>query len=192
MPLLFKSLNHGDVAFGFFNIETDMILLDNYFFFASDVSDHVIELASHRPDENCTMVWNGYILAEKQIGNLMGAITGVDLRGFIGEVYGHFPFPCVQEEFKQHPEGYTNRELVENIARRYAPSTKIKVVTDLAAQAIRIGDYLFDKPVFKELLTYLWAGGYPRWMDGVRPGYIVRMKECVERSAYPLLGFKLE
>jgi hypothetical protein len=192
MPLLFKSLSHGDVAFGFFNVETDMILLDSYFFFASDVSDHVIELASHRPDENCTMDWDTYILAEEQIGNLMGAITGVDLRGFIGEVYGHFPFPYVQEEFKQHPEGYRNRELVESIVRRYAPSTKIKVVMDLAAQTIKIGDYLFDKVDFKELLTYLWVGGYPRWMDEVRPGYIVRMKECVERSTYPLFGFKLE
>ncbi|MCX5812355.1 MAG: hypothetical protein NT178_07405 [Proteobacteria bacterium] len=191
MPLLFKSLNHGDVAFGFFNIETDMILLDNYFFFAADVSNYIVEITSRAPDESCIMEWDVYILEENRIGNLMGAITGVDLWGFIGEVYGHFPFPYKPEEFKQHPEGYTNRKLVEDIVKRYAPSTKIKVVTDLTVQTIKIGDYTFDKQGFKELLTYLWVGGYPQWMDGIRPDYIIRMKECIENSTYPLLGFKL-
>ena len=33
MPLTFDSLSHGKVAFGFFNIESDMLLLDHYFFF---------------------------------------------------------------------------------------------------------------------------------------------------------------
>ena len=191
MPLLFKSLNHGDVAFGFFNIETDMILLNNYFFFASDISNHIMELALHAPDEHCTMDWDVYILKENQIGNLMGAITGADLSGFIGEVYGHFPFPREPEKFKQHPEGYVNRELVENLVKRYAPLTKIKVIMDLDARTIKIGDYIFNKLVFKELLTYLWVGGYPQWMDGARPDYIMRMKECVEHSAHPLFGFKL-
>ena len=191
MPLLFKSLSNGDIAFGFFNIEIDMILLNNYFFFASDIADHILELASHASDELSTMDWDVYVLEENQIGNLMGAITGADLWGFIGEVYGHFPFPYTPEEFKQHPEGYVNREPVENTVKRYAPLTKIKVVMDLAAQTIKIGDYIFNKPVFKELLTYLWVGGYPQWMDGIRPDYIMRMKECVEHSTHPLLGFKL-
>jgi hypothetical protein len=191
MPLLFKSLNHGDVAFGFFNIETDMILLNNYFFFACDISDHIIELASNTSDESCTMDWNVYILEENRIGNLMGAITGVDLCGFIGEVYGHFPFPYKPEEFKQHTEGYANRELVEDIVKRYASMTKINVVTDLIDKTVKIGDYIFDKHGFQELLTYLWVGGYPRWMDGIQPDYIIRMKECVENSTHPLLGFKL-
>jgi len=31
MPLEFDSLSHGKIAFGFFNIETDMILLGHYF-----------------------------------------------------------------------------------------------------------------------------------------------------------------
>lgn len=34
MPLAFQSLNRGRAAFGFFNIETDMLLLDNHFMFA--------------------------------------------------------------------------------------------------------------------------------------------------------------
>jgi hypothetical protein len=28
MPLAFESINHGTIAFGFFNIESDMLLLD--------------------------------------------------------------------------------------------------------------------------------------------------------------------
>ncbi len=32
MPLSFRSENHGNIAFGFFNIESDMLLLENYFF----------------------------------------------------------------------------------------------------------------------------------------------------------------
>ena len=32
MPLSFSSTTHGNIAFGFFNIESDMLLLENYFF----------------------------------------------------------------------------------------------------------------------------------------------------------------
>jgi hypothetical protein len=31
------------------------------------------------------------------IGNLMGAIYGIDFRGFIGEVYKLFPFPKTEK-----------------------------------------------------------------------------------------------
>ena len=34
MPLAFESLSHGTVPFGFFNIDSDTLLLDRYFFFA--------------------------------------------------------------------------------------------------------------------------------------------------------------
>ena len=46
MPLAFESLSHGTVAFGFFNIESDMLLLDRYFFFAGDFCDCVTALAA--------------------------------------------------------------------------------------------------------------------------------------------------
>jgi hypothetical protein len=32
MPLAFESLSHGTIAFGFFNIDSDMLLLDHYCF----------------------------------------------------------------------------------------------------------------------------------------------------------------
>lgn len=126
MPLLFQSLSHGEIPFGFFNIETDMILLNNYFFFASDMAENVIKLAENK-GESQEQAWPVYILGEGQIGNLMGAISGVVFQGFIGEVYTHFPFPHEPERFKQNPEGYKTRGLIEEIVSRYTGLTTITV-----------------------------------------------------------------
>lgn len=184
MPLMFKSLNHGEIPFGFFNIETDMVLLDNYFFFASDMAKSVVEMATEESG-TVSQEWNVYVLEEAQIGNLMGAISGVDLRGFIGEVYGHFPFPCDPGELKQNPEGYTRRELVEEIVRRYTSPSRITAAIEPDAKTIRVGRYLFDGKGFHRLLNYLWTGGYPKWKSDIRPAYIVEMKDVVEISRNP-------
>ncbi len=56
MPLLFQSLSHGEIPFGFFNIETDMILLQNYFFFASDMAENMIKLAENTEISGANMV----------------------------------------------------------------------------------------------------------------------------------------
>lgn len=184
MPLLFQSLSHGEIPFGFFNIETDMILLNNYFFFASDMADNVTMLAEDASGMANEQVWSVYILHEGQIGNLMGAISGVVFEGFIGEVYTHFPFPHEPEKFKQNPEGYKTRELVEEIVNHYArPST---VAVDSESQGIRIGEYHFSMKGFHALLGYLWRGGYPCWKDGIRPPYILHMKRAAEGSTNPL------
>lgn len=186
MPLLFQSLSHGEIPFGFFNIETDMILLNDYFFFASDMADHVVRLAEDQDDSQREYPWSVYILETGQIGNLMGAISGVVFDGFIGEVYTHFPFPHEAEKFKQNPEGYKTRDLIEKIITRYTDSTTINVTVDRAGQEMGIGEYRFSRLGFHALLGYLWAGGYPRWKDGIRPSYIVRMKNAVKRSSNPL------
>ena len=186
MPLLFQSLSHGEVPFGFFNIETDMILLNNYFFFASDMSYNVIKLAGNESGMSQEQTWPVYILTDGQIGNLMGAISGVVFKGFIGEVYTHFPFPHEPEKFKQNPEGYKTRELIEEIVKRYTSLSTITIEIDTDAQSLRIGEYRFNKPGFHALLGYLWAGGYPRWKDTVRPSYILKMREAVEHSPSPL------
>lgn len=187
MPLLFQSLSHGEIPFGFFNIETDMILLNNYFFFASDMAENVIKLAENK-GESQEQTWPVYILGEGQIGNLMGAISGVVFQGFIGEVYTHFPFPHEPERFKQNPEGYKTRGLVEEIVSRYTGLTTITVTVHTQEQRLYIGDYHFNKPGFHALLGYLWAGGYPKWKDGVKPSYILKMREAIERSSNPLFS----
>ncbi len=187
MPLLFQSLSHGEIPFGFFNIETDMILLNNYFFFASDMAENVIKLAENK-GESLEQTWPVYILGEGQIGNLMGAISGVVFQGFIGEVYTHFPFPHEPERFKQNPEGYKTRGLIEEIVSRYTGLTTITVTVHTQEQRLYIGDYHFNKPGFHALLGYLWAGGYPKWKDGVKPSYILKMREAIERSSNPLFS----
>ena len=94
MPLAFDTTSHGRVAFGFFNIESDMLLLENLFFFADRFCEHVIRLAENRRDQPFQQQWVGYEISNKNdIGDLMGAIHGITRDGFIGTVYGHFPFP---------------------------------------------------------------------------------------------------
>jgi hypothetical protein len=187
MPLLFQSLSHGEIPFGFFNIETDMVLLNNYFFFASDMADSVIRLAGNDGGMYQEQTWSVYVLEEEQIGNLMGAISGVVFQGFIGEVYTHFPFPHEPEKFKQNPDSYKTRQLVEGIIRSYTGLTQVLVTTDLDGAKIQIGEYAFSRSGFHALLGYLWAGGYPRWKGSVRPLYISKMREAVERSRNPFL-----
>ncbi|MEJ2023744.1 MAG: hypothetical protein P8Y00_01760, partial [Deltaproteobacteria bacterium] len=45
MPLAFESLSHGTGAFGFFNIASDMLLLEHYFFFAEDFCAWIVDMA---------------------------------------------------------------------------------------------------------------------------------------------------
>ena len=120
MPLAFDSLSHGRIAFGFFNIETDMILLEHYFLFAGDFCGHISKSAQAPSNEIYESAWDIYLIEKNaDVGNLMGAIHGIDLSGFIGEVYKLFPFPAERENFKQNPEGFKTRPLVEKVIQRY-------------------------------------------------------------------------
>ena len=123
MPLEFQSVSHGPIAFGFFNIETDMLLLDHYFLFAKDFCSYVGELLSREKHESEKTIWKVYYIERgTDIGNLMGAIHGVIYQGFIGEVYKLFPFPKEQEGFKQKPDGFKNRSSVEKLIQQYSLS----------------------------------------------------------------------
>jgi len=186
MPLAFHSISHGQVAFGFFNIDTDMMLLDVHFFFADDLSAAIREMASRSGDGPTDVQLNGYTLDAASIGNLMGAIRGFDLSGFIGEVYRRFPFPGEEEKFKQQPEGFENRGIIEDIVKKYADMRPIHIIADGARKSVDMGGYLFDREGFQALILYLWAGGYPRWRDGLRPAYVMDMKKAIEGSRDPL------
>ena len=116
MPLEFESISHGPIAFGFFNIETDLILLNHYFLFAEDFCHSVSSIAEGQINGTYKASWNIYLFElREKIGNLMGAIHGVDHSGFIGEVYRHFPFPKKRTEFKQKPDGFKRRPEIEEI-----------------------------------------------------------------------------
>jgi len=106
MPLEFDTLNHGKIAFGFFNIETDMILLEHHFFFAQEFCRHISESAQVPSNEAYESSFDSYLIENhRDIGNLMGAIHGVDFKGFIGEVYKLFPFPEERESLNRTPRG---------------------------------------------------------------------------------------
>ncbi|MBP7527744.1 MAG: hypothetical protein KA801_07460 [Syntrophorhabdaceae bacterium] len=182
MPLAFHSLSHGEVAFGFFNIDTDMMLLDVHFFFADDLSAAVGDMASGRDDGAARVRLNAYTLDAALIGNLMGAIRGIDLRGFIGEVYRRFPFPAEEEKFRQQPEGFQNRAIIEEIVKKYAGMRPIDILADGVRNTVDFGGYLFDREGFHALILYLWEGGYPRWRDNLRPAYVIEMKEAIRKS----------
>ena len=88
MPLGFESTSHGSIAFGFFNIESDMLLLDSLFFFADAFCSAVEQAGEHGRAEI-----DGYRIDEREkIGDLHGAIAGRVFSGFIGSTYRVWPF----------------------------------------------------------------------------------------------------
>jgi hypothetical protein len=182
MPLEFESISHGKVAFGFFNIETDMILLNHYFLFAQDFCRYIVH-AAQKNDRTYEASWEVYPIEKgAEIGNLTGAIHGIDHTGFIGEVYMLFPFPAKSEAFKQSPEGFKNRAIIEKMIQKYAKRTNISFFVDQKKEKISIGQYVFTKTAFQELIKYIWMGGFPRWKDEIRPEYVMTMKRRIEES----------
>jgi hypothetical protein len=184
MPLAFQSLNRGTVAFGFFNIDTDLLLLQQYFLFADDFCRHLIRMAEDKKQETHEASWEMYTIDEaRKIGDLMAAIHGIRYTGFIGEVYKRFPFPKREGEFKQKPEGFQNRAWMTSLLERWAVNKMVPVRVDQENETISIGEYLFTKEVFHQLIQYVWVGGYPRWKDEIRPDYVTKMKGSFEKAS---------
>jgi len=184
MPLVFHSLNRGNIAFGFFNIDTDLLLLDHYFLFADAFCAYIIHLAQQTGRDSYESLWEVYdIPTRMEIGDLMGAIHGVRHIGFIGDVYRLFPFPQRQADFKQKPEGIKSRLAVEPILEKYAGQAKIPFRADIEHETVAIGEYLFTKEVYHQIIDYVWLGGYPRWRDDIRPDYVMQMRRSSEGSS---------
>jgi len=114
--------------------------------------------------------------------SVSGAIDGIDHRGFIGEVYKLFPFPQNRDGFKQNPEGFKNRSLIENLIQKYAKGMEIYFRINKKRDQINIGEYAFNRTSFQELVKYIWQGGYPRWKDDIRPDYVLAMKANIDPS----------
>ncbi len=183
MPLAFQSLNRGTVAFGFFNIDTDLLLLQQYFLFADDFCGHLIRMGQDKRQETYETSWEMYSMDNpSDIGDLMAAIHGIRYTGFIGEVYKRFPFPKKEAEFKQKPEGFQNRPWMISLLERWAVSKTVPVRVDKENKTVSIGEYLFTKEVFHQLIHYVWVGGYPRWKDDIRPAYVMDMKGSIEKA----------
>ena len=194
MPLAFESLSHGTIAFGFFNIESDMLLLDQYFIFADDFCRNIEKMAGFPGGKTGEDIWQVYHIGDpQQIGDLQGAIHGVHYTGFIGEVYRRFPFPELAADFKQKPDGFQNRSVVNEIIQEFAQEVEIKITIAEDARVIDIGAYSFLHNIFHELINYVWRGGYPRWKDEIRPKSVMSMKHTLSQNIPGILaGFRFD
>jgi len=187
MPLAFKSSSHGTVAFGFFNVDSDMLLLQHYFFFAAEFCETISGIAGMEGTGALKKTCKVYTIDDPEnIGDLHGAIRGDHYSGFIGEIYRTFPFPEKPEDFKQKPEGYKNRSAVESIIRKYGRPSEIAVAVGREGREVSIGEYVFGKNSFHELIRYVWQGGYPKWRNETRPDYVLAMKEKILKGNHPV------
>jgi len=187
MPLAFESTSHGTLAFGFFNIDSDMLLLDRLFFFSTEFARHLSNLAHAPADLPFTATWEGYYIKRSEdIGDLMNAIHGIRCSGFLGDVYKRFPFPEDSGMFRQKPEGTTTRSTMEKIIQRFAKPEKIFLNVKGPENDVEIGPYKFSRKVFQDMVLYVWLGGYPRWTEGSPPAYIREMKQHIETSDHPV------
>jgi hypothetical protein len=127
------------------------------------------------------------------MGNLMGAIHGVDLSGFIGSVYRLFPFPRNLEEFKQKPYGSKCSASIEGLIERWAIPINVSVTIETGSLQVRIAGFLFSKEIFQQIVGYVWRGGMPGWEDGIRPEYVVKMGKAIKETSSPIFqGLLLE
>lgn len=182
MPLGFPSSSHDTIAFGFFNIDTDLLLLEHYFLFAPEFCRYISDLAARGDEESPAMTWDVFRIPRENIGDLMGAIHGTHLAGFIGEVYRRFPFPAREVDFVQKPEGSQNRAVVEEILQEFSSGAAISFQAEKDHGVVAIGEFVFTPDTFRSIITYVWLGGYPRWREGVRPDDVLNMKKAVEES----------
>ncbi len=183
MPLAFPSRSHGTVAFGFFNVETDCLLLDRLFFFCTDFCVAVAELAAQGATGGRAQLPGFRFERAEAIGDLMGAIHGVSRAGFLGEVYGLWPFPADPEGFRQKLHGAANRASVEAALRRRATPETIALVSEAGGGPVAVGEYVFTRSGFLDLLAYVQRGGYPTWEgreEGQRPACVQTLADAAK------------
>ncbi len=180
MPLAFESISHGTIAFGFFNIESDMLLLDRYFFFATDFCEAVCKMAEEQGGTTIKFPFPAYVIKNPaDIGDLHGGIAGTHYSGFIGETYKKHPFPKEQINFKQQTEGYKTRDEFERMIQNFGKPVKMVLRKSSRKDQVLIGPYVFSLPGFLQLIEYVIQGGYPKWLDGIAPDYVAKMQQKV-------------
>ena len=110
MPLAFESESHGEIAFGFFNIDGDMLLLERTFFWAEEFCRAVSGLADAGTGTALEARIPAWVIDRAEdVGDLMGAIHGVRYTGYLGAVYRRWPFPHAPGAFRQRLDGAANR-----------------------------------------------------------------------------------
>jgi hypothetical protein len=70
-----------------------------------------------------------------------------------------------------------------SLLEKWAAGKTISVRAGQEHETVSIGEYLFTREVFHQLIQYVWVGGYPRWRDEIRPDYVMEMKFRLEESS---------
>jgi hypothetical protein len=186
MPIGFETTNAGQIAVGFFNIETDCLLMGRYFFFASDFCGWVKSWAEQDPPES--LVKEFYVADRFQdIGNIHAAMAHFYQQDLLSDVFQRFPFPEDPLAFRQHPDGWKNRKALEAILPSHTHREQVTISFHKPQEAVLFGEYEFHKSVFSRVLQYLFRGGMPMWRDGVPPVYVLEMMRAVGASQFWLL-----
>lgn len=186
MPLSFESRSHGPVAFGFFNIESDMLLLERTFFFCDDFCTWIATLSEQASPAalDCEV---SVIRNPRDIGDLMDAIHGIRFTGFIGRVYQQFPFPADPSGFRQNPEGNRTRQKMQALIAPFSVLQTVQMTVN-SPDSFRFGAYEFTQNACHRLIRYVWQGGYPRWKQDIRPACVTAMAEKINQSTHPFFA----
>jgi len=188
MPLAFPSKSHATIVFGFFNIESDMLLLNGYFFFADRFCRAVGELAQGSCAAAFETFLPGWLIDDpSKVGKINAAIQGVDLSGFIGASYRKFPFPKEPQGFKQKPYGAENQAIFSELIEGFGRPQSIRLGWQAADQTVSLAEIVFEREDFRQLIGYVDRGGYPRWENEVRPVYVVELMEKLSASRSALV-----
>jgi hypothetical protein len=183
MPLAFPSKSHATIVFGFFNIESDMLLLNGYFFFADRFCQAVGELDQGSSAATFETSLPGWLIDDPyKVGNVNAAIQGIDLTGFIGATYRKFPFPKDPQGFKQKPYGAENQAIFSELIAGFSKPQSIRLGWQAADQTVSLAEITFERDQFMQLVGYVDRGGYPRWKNEVRPAYVVALMEKLGAS----------
>jgi hypothetical protein len=159
MPLAHESQSHGTIVFGFYNIETDALMLDRWFFFATDFCRAGVELAA-KGQAALAPAWQ--FNDPGAIGDLMGAIHGLRHIGYLGQVYLRWPFPAEPEQFRQRLNCAATRGESEVLLARHAAPGDL-AMSRLDNDNFAIGPYQFTPAQFQALAAYVRRGGWPTW-----------------------------
>lgn len=186
MPLGFLSRSHGTVAFGFFHIESHMLLLEQQFFFADRFCRAVVDLAEATGDCVHATIGGWGIDSPAAVGDLGGAIRGTNLTGFIGSLYERMPFPKDPRDFKQSPDEALEQDVVTAEIEDHGGPRDIGVAWDRLEHTLTFGGVAFSEAQFAALVAYVDRGGYPRWRDEIRPAYVAAMVARLRDLGSPL------
>jgi hypothetical protein len=186
MPLGFHSLNQGEIAFGFFHIETPLLLLDNRVFWCSDFCAAFNQLTLADENEPFRSSIDGHLFHSRaEYGDLQEAIAGVNHDGFIGSLYALIPFPTTREAFVQKTAGQlTNATVLEQVSK-FAEAYAMKITAEQDTGLFTFDDVEFEPGTLRQLIEYIWRGGMPGWENGMRPAFLDGYADLWRQSDSP-------